>query len=706
MGKAMRSFRSLGMAMILGIAPAGAHAACLNPGGSGGDIIYNSAVQVMQYCNDANWIAMGKGGLPNAATIPGLVHHWKLEESGSGPFIDDAGSADCTVTSGTMVSVPGKDGNGINHTGDESACGMISELSNASQFTLMGWIKKQTTSGAVFLGVADTDDTSVAIFMANDDYVYWDVTGSDAGWEEAYNQLNDTSWHHYAMVYDGTQPDNATRLKAYIDGYQVILGFTGTMPALSPPLTEDFTLADSTYGDGYVDDVRIYNRALSLEEVRAIYMNVGGEIVKNYATDGYFVEADVNNANLGGLAGANAYCLSTLQTEDWNGKAVAAANGQLTADYVQAWLCSASSCQNLRPHGPYLYSTTLYPSNVGTVMTADGNGFTADDFYAYADTEAFGGGGFREYFTGRDGSDNGPQATTCGDWSTTSGATYVGVSDTGAYEEKISKYTGSCGDPREIICMVHPVEGCLDPAGQAGDILYNQSYGVMQYCSGVQWVAMSNATVTDPCASGSVTSGTVCNSGRVYVGTTPDGSVPMYTTRCGQGQTWNGTSCTGTLSGIQWNNGSGTGTDTAADSATDGDGNTAALLASGDSNAPYAAAQACAGLGSDWYLPALDELDLLNDNNANGALSGTFAGAGSGYWSSTEDDSELAFRQFIPGSQSSSGKYQSRAVRCVSKSMGVGTCNSPSGNGGDMIYNTGTNTMQYCNGSGWVKVGK
>ncbi|MEX0956417.1 MAG: tail fiber domain-containing protein [Rhizobiaceae bacterium] len=50
------------MAALFLFAPGSASAACTGPEGDAGTILYNTDHDVMQYCNDSNWVAMGGGG--------------------------------------------------------------------------------------------------------------------------------------------------------------------------------------------------------------------------------------------------------------------------------------------------------------------------------------------------------------------------------------------------------------------------------------------------------------------------------------------------------------------------------------------------------------------------------------------------------------------------------------------------------------------
>ncbi len=115
--------------------------------------------------------------------------------------------------------------------------------------------------------------------------------------------------------------------------------------------------------------------------------------------------------------------------------------------------------------------------------------------------------------------------------------------------------------------------------------------------------------------------------------------------------------------GIRWYNG--TYTVTNARSTTDGETNTAIIVAN-QGPGSYAA-QLCADLVSfgfdDWYLPAKDELNAIyQDKNAIREFVPAY------YWSSTEYSNTDAWGQdFNNGSQVSYGKYPTSRCVCVRK---------------------------------------
>ena len=166
--------------------------------------------------------------------------------------------------------------------------------------------------------------------------------------------------------------------------------------------------------------------------------------------------------------------------------------------------------------------------------------------------------------------------------------------------------------------------------------------------------------------------GDVCSDGTIYVGTTPDGNVRLYT------------EATTTNNNTPWSFGVGNppvmAVQTGMSNTVTGAANTAALSLGGmwqdaDSGTPgvqpHDAANYCTDLTAnghtDWYLPALDELRVLATNQV--AIGGFVADE---YWASDEDPScpaDCALAIAFPSAQEVSfrNKYDYRALRCVRK---------------------------------------
>ena len=229
-----------------------------------------------EYCNGSAWAPFEQAGCPvKTPTTTGLVAHWKLNEVTGTNLDDETGSYDATYQDTPLRSGGGIAGNSVIVEGTSYAtAGIISEINGASAFTLTGWMRRWNTSDIVRLGKGfAAHDKEVGIALWENGKVYVNVSDSAAGFEEGSFTLNDTDWHHYALVFDGSLSGNSNRLKAYVDGSSQLLTFNGTIPATTPSNTDSFQIGrdHGAANTGYIDDVRIYDSALNATEIQEIY---------------------------------------------------------------------------------------------------------------------------------------------------------------------------------------------------------------------------------------------------------------------------------------------------------------------------------------------------------------------------------------------------------------------------------------------------
>jgi large repetitive protein len=182
---------------------------------------------------------------------------------------------------GTLVSMsttsspsPGKIGQALTfvYKGQHVSGPNIPSLANATKFTISAWMKRSFDTATVTLGQGPLNDYE-SIELWDDGKVYFEVgNGGVTGCDYA---VPGTSWHHVVMAYDGSQMGDSNRLKTYVDGQRVdstcagIPANTGDNDGL--PFKIGFYDAGTVSSDGSIDDVRVYNRALSASEVKQLY---------------------------------------------------------------------------------------------------------------------------------------------------------------------------------------------------------------------------------------------------------------------------------------------------------------------------------------------------------------------------------------------------------------------------------------------------
>lgn len=167
------------------------------------------------------------------------------------------------------------------------------------------------------------------------------------------------------------------------------------------------------------------------------------------------------NGGLGGLAGANAKCLTELTTYDWYGKA----GVTLDATTVKAWLCDGSSCQDLQPNTGYLFGLANTATSGGASLYTDGSGLGPGlDMMVHVAGSLWSQvsylGAAVQFWTGRSAGTNSTwgagHADHCLDWVSTSNLVYGRTGGTGATPMTAvwSINSFGCNVSRRLLCAV------------------------------------------------------------------------------------------------------------------------------------------------------------------------------------------------------------------------------------------------------------
>ena len=194
---------------------------------------------------------------------------------------------------------------------------------------------------------------------------------------------------------------------------------------------------------------------------------------------------------------------------------------------------------------------------------------------------------------------------------------------------------------------------CLSPKGKPGALVYDSTRNQLQYCDGAGWVSIAgNAPAAPPVAPNCPSIGDICHDGTIYAGLHPQTGVRIYVAASdisGLPRRWSGTAIIDTeqancpfLAVRRLINGQARWSDFGQPGCHDGRAYTAYQAGLANAAAPYAAAQACADLTAhgktDWYLPAIDELETVYNNLKQGQPAGTYGFENAYYWSSSEED--------------------------------------------------------------------
>ena len=204
-----------------------------------------------------------------------LVGLWRFDEGSGTIAVDSSGNGNDGTLVGDPQWVLGMingalefDGNG-----DYVDCGNAPILQIQNQITLACWFKVTafTRNWATILSMGDD---SYRISRGESNYsMHFGFNGavsSPYSWFDGRKRVNDEQWHHVAGVYDGTEA------RIYIDGeLDASQPATGQINASSYPFyIGENSQATGRFWNGLVDDVRIYNRALSEEDIQLVMTGV------------------------------------------------------------------------------------------------------------------------------------------------------------------------------------------------------------------------------------------------------------------------------------------------------------------------------------------------------------------------------------------------------------------------------------------------
>ncbi len=235
----------------------------------------NATGQVKAVANGTASITASYGSFSAIATVTvnstpppaGLVAAYSFNEGAGSSVADASGNGNIGTISGATWTASGRYGNALSFNGTNSwiTVNDAASLDLTNGVTLEAWVNPTTPtnwqavivkerSGGLSYAVYASSDTNrpvAALHTTTDVNLY------------AVSQLLANTWTHLAMTYNGSN------LVLYVNGVQsASQGLAGAMAVSTSPLRIG---GDSVWGEyfkGLIDEVRIYNRALSAAEIQ------------------------------------------------------------------------------------------------------------------------------------------------------------------------------------------------------------------------------------------------------------------------------------------------------------------------------------------------------------------------------------------------------------------------------------------------------
>lgn len=228
----------------------------------------------------------------------GLVAQWTLDEedynsatnilNDKTPYSYHATNVDTTFTTGRKGNT--NSAMDFNSAGDYITTTLTSDLSD-DDFTISIWVKNPTNNYALVQATTATGATSnLIIIAAVTSSIFW-FKSTTLG---TLSTIQDGEWHNVVMVWDVSE----SKYKGYVDGNYI--GQSGAVTgagSVNAPIRLGIRndLYTSNKYVGQMDEVRIYNRALSDTEVKQLYDSYKPQIKTTSLTKRLIFNAPLTN---------------------------------------------------------------------------------------------------------------------------------------------------------------------------------------------------------------------------------------------------------------------------------------------------------------------------------------------------------------------------------------------------------------------------
>jgi trehalose utilization protein len=228
--------------------------------------------------NAARWlgtaIAQDKDKPITLDNEPNLVGFWKFDEASGKTAADSSKYGRKGLLKGGLSfdkhSVSGRTGKALRLNGDEHYIQITKYkgVTGTKTRTVATWIKTMTDDGEI-------------ISWGSDDYgqmwIFGFIRGSigvtpNGGYLYINDEVQDNEWHHVAAVVEEAElPNLHDNVKLYKDGILADIHDIGLLDLWPIQTGSDLEVTIGREFKGLIDDVRIYDRALTEKQIKAIF---------------------------------------------------------------------------------------------------------------------------------------------------------------------------------------------------------------------------------------------------------------------------------------------------------------------------------------------------------------------------------------------------------------------------------------------------
>ncbi len=218
------------------------------------------------------------GQQDQGALSDGLVGYWKMDEASwngtSGEVIDSSGNGYHGTSANALSTSVGKFSKSGSFDGVDDRIDLPNSIGYSTQVSSFSWFKSDGNSPGshhIIFGGPELELT-----VSNGGVLRTGVTTSSGRtYFDGGSGLTDGNWHHIGFTFDGST------MVMYVDGRVVNTrnNITGTLTSsFSYRRIGQFGNNTGYFANGYIDEVRVYNRALATDEVTKLYQYAPGPV--------------------------------------------------------------------------------------------------------------------------------------------------------------------------------------------------------------------------------------------------------------------------------------------------------------------------------------------------------------------------------------------------------------------------------------------
>lgn len=234
----------------------------------------------VSFCAPTGTVDAGPSDDASTSLLEGNVLWLPMDEaswSGSGAILDASGLGNAGTAVGVAAPASDPTRGGVGHF-DAGACVQVPDapsLHVGAAFTVSAWIHPTTLDGTAAYGIVSKRtafgmDDAFDVYLYTNRQLFVDVDGNDDRFSVP--PLFELGvWRQVAVTFDGARPA-AQRVSVFLDG--AWLESHGETSASVPPYPSALSIGCLPVGQSFVgelDEIAIWNRALSPAEVAAWY---------------------------------------------------------------------------------------------------------------------------------------------------------------------------------------------------------------------------------------------------------------------------------------------------------------------------------------------------------------------------------------------------------------------------------------------------